>query len=130
MSIADPTAVESKHFHLEAVADGVPVAIASVDGGAVCNAGLIDLGDQVVIFDTFLTPQAALDLHAAAERLFDHPITTIINSHWHNDHVNGNMVFPPDIPILATDKTRELLATYGQEELVEDLRRLVFALQE
>ncbi len=130
MSIADPTVVESKHFHLEEVADGVYVAIASIDGGAVCNAGLIDLGDQVVIFDTFLTPQAALDLRAAAERLFDHPITTIINSHWHNDHVNGNMVFPPDIPILATGATRELLATHGQEELVEDLRRLSAALPE
>ena len=129
MSIADPTAVESKHFHLEAVADGVYVAIASVDGGAVCNAGLIDLGDQVVIFDTFLTPQAALDLHAAAERL---PTP-------HNHHHQQPLAQRPcewqyglsaGYTHSGNGQNARIAGTYGQEELVEDLRRLSAALPE
>ena len=128
MSIAEVISVHSKHFSLEQVAEGVYVAIATVDGGAVCNAGIIDLGDQLVIFDTFLTPQAALDLRAAAEHLFGRAATCIVNSHWHGDHVNGNMVFPPDVPILATSKTRELLARFGREEIAEDRERLGSAL--
>src|SRR5690242_19894952 len=94
MSIADATLVSSKHFHLEELAEGVYAAIATIDGGAVCNAGIIDLGDQLVIFDTFLTPQAATDLRAAAERLVGRAVTLVINSHWHGDHVQGNMSFP------------------------------------
>ncbi|HEY7358663.1 MAG TPA: MBL fold metallo-hydrolase [Ktedonobacterales bacterium] len=124
MSIADATLVSSKHFHLEELAEGVYAAIATIDGGAVCNAGIIDLGDQLVIFDTFLTPQAATDLRAAAERLVGRAVTHVINSHWHGDHVQGNMIFPPDVPILATTKTRELLAAYGTQELVDDRQRL------
>jgi cyclase len=129
MSIADPTLVSSKHFHLEQLAEGVYAAIATVEGGAVCNAGIIDLGDQLLIFDTFLTPQAARDLRAAAERLVGRPVTQIINSHWHGDHVHGNMVFPPEVPILATSKTRELLAKFGMDDLIEDRERLGSALE-
>ncbi len=130
MSIVAATSVNSKHFHLEQVAEGVYAALATVDGGAVGNAGIVDLGDHLLIFDTFLTPQAALDLQAAAERLVGRAITHVINSHWHNDHINGNMIFPPDVPILATDKTRDLLATFGAQELVEDRQRLIPALAE
>ncbi len=124
MSIAAATSIRSKHFHLEQVAEGVYAALATVDGGAVGNAGIIDLGDHLLIFDTFLTPQAAQDLRAAAEHLIGRAVTHVINSHWHNDHVNGNMVFPPAVPILATGKTRELLATYGAQELTQDQQRL------
>ncbi|HEY7358255.1 MAG TPA: MBL fold metallo-hydrolase, partial [Ktedonobacterales bacterium] len=53
-----------------------------------------------------------------------HAVTCVINSHWHGDHVQGNMIFPPDVPILATSKTRDLLATYGAQELVDDRQRL------
>lgn len=124
MSIADITAIRSKHFHLEQVAEGVYAALATIDGGAVCNAGIIDLGNQVLVFDTFLTPYAAKDLRAAAEQLTGRAVTTIINSHWHGDHVHGNMVFPADIPILATSKTYEWMAVHGMEEIAEDRQHL------
>lgn len=129
MSIAEVTSVNSKHFTVEQVAEGVYVAIATIDGGAVCNAGIIDLGDQLVIFDTFLTPQAALDLRTAAEHLFGRAATCIINSHWHGDHVHGNAVFPPGIPILATGKTRELLAKFGMDDIIEDRQHFSSALE-
>lgn len=73
----------SPHFHLARLADGVYGAIAADDGGAVGNAGIVDLGDRALIFDTTLTPQAADDMRAAAERLVGHPIAHVVNSHWH-----------------------------------------------
>ena len=49
----------SAHFELKQLAEGVYAAIAVAGGGARSNAGIIDLGDHTLIFDTFLTPTAA-----------------------------------------------------------------------
>ena len=35
---------------------------ASAGGAAYSNAGIVDLGDLTLVFDTFQTPQAAQDL--------------------------------------------------------------------
>lgn len=96
----------SRHFQLEQLAEGVYAAI-SIDGtGSMSNAGIIDLGDTTLIFDTFATPQAAQDLRSAAEQLIGHPIAYVVNSHKHGDHVWGNQVFVPAADIVATGKTR------------------------
>jgi len=39
----------SPHFTIEKLADGVYAAIAADTGFAVCNAGIVDLGDGVLI---------------------------------------------------------------------------------
>ena len=100
---------ESKHFHLERLATGVYAAIASEQGYASCNAGIIDIGDRTIVFDTFLTPEAGRDLLKAAERLTSNKITHVINSHEHNDHIRGNQVFGSDVDILSTTFTREAI---------------------
>jgi len=110
----------SKHFQLEQLADGIYAAI-SIDGtGSMSNAGIIDLGDHIVIFDTFFTPQAAEDLRIAVEQLSDKPITYVINSHMHGDHVHGNQIFAPEADIIATPRTRELMETRVVENLAEN----------
>lgn len=98
-----------QHFQLERVAAGVYVAIASQTGGAYSNAGIIDLGGHTLIFDTFMTPQAAKDLRAAAEQLTGHPGSFVVNSHAHSDHWCGNQVFAPHATLIATHKTREMM---------------------
>lgn len=113
MSITQP---RSKHFSLKQIAEGVFAAIATEGGAAICNAGLIDLGKQVVIFDTFLTPQAAQDLQQAAFHLFGRTQQIIVNSHWHNDHIWGNQVFAADALIFSSSRTRQLIAANSQEE--------------
>lgn len=101
---------ESKHFQIERLASGVYAAIASEQGYASCNAGIIDIGDRTILFDTFLTPEAARDLLNATEQLTSNKITHIINSHEHNDHIRGNQVFGSDIDIISTVLTREAIA--------------------
>jgi glyoxylase-like metal-dependent hydrolase (beta-lactamase superfamily II) len=102
------------------LAEGVYAAIAMDEGSAIGNAGIIDLGDQTIVFDTFMTPTAAQDLRAAAESLTGNSIAYAINSHWHNDHIRGNQVFAPTTQIVSTTRTRELIATKGIEELEYD----------
>ena len=101
---------ESKHFQIERLASGVYAAIASEQGYASCNAGIIDIGDRTILFDTFLTPEAARDLLNATEQLTSNKITHIINSHEHNDHIRGNQVFGSDVDIISTVLTREAIA--------------------
>lgn len=107
----------SGHFTLERLADGVYAALHIEGGSAICNAGLMDLGGLVVVFDTFLTPQAAVDLKQCAISLFGGPPQVVINSHYHNDHIWGNQAFAPDALIVSSDQTRLLLDTEGKDEL-------------
>jgi glyoxylase-like metal-dependent hydrolase (beta-lactamase superfamily II) len=104
----------SRHFMLQPVAEGVYAAIARDGAGAMSNAGTVDLGDRTLVFDTFMTPQAAEDLCAAADALTGHPIAYVVNSHWHPDHVRGNQAFP-GAEVVATDRTSLLMATKIRE---------------
>jgi glyoxylase-like metal-dependent hydrolase (beta-lactamase superfamily II) len=99
---------QSKHFTLEKIKEGIYAAIVTEYGGGIGNAGIIDLGDQTVIFDTFNTPQAARDLRKAAEDLIGNPVSYVVNSHWHGDHIRGNQSFE-DCKIISTVHTRELM---------------------
>ncbi len=107
----------SRHFHLERLADGVYAAINSDEGWAICNAGIVDLGDRTLVFDAFTSPQAAIDLRDAAEYLTGRPARMLVNSHYHNDHIWGNQAFGPEVDIISSTKTRELIITEGAAEI-------------
>ncbi|HET7579995.1 MAG TPA: MBL fold metallo-hydrolase [Bacillales bacterium] len=83
----------NKHFKLEKLRDGIYAAIAKPEGGAVGNAGFIDLGGRTLVFDTFNTHQAAEDLRWVAEKVTGCSVSWVINSHWHGDHIRGK----PDV---------------------------------
>ena len=107
----------TQHFQLQAIADGVWVAQPKLDGGAACNAGIVDLGDQTLIFDAFLTPQAAAELCTVAESVSSSPVKLVVNSHHHLDHIGGNQVFPETTTIVSTSVTRELIAQQAAQQL-------------
>jgi glyoxylase-like metal-dependent hydrolase (beta-lactamase superfamily II) len=94
----------SKHFKLENIIEGVYAAIAEDGGGAVANAGIIDLGNKTIVFDTFNTQQAAGDLKEIAEKITKKPVSWVVNSHWHGDHIRGNQIFK-NCNILASEIT-------------------------
>jgi len=108
---------ESKHFQIEPLADGVYAAVASEQGHAICNAGIVDTGDKTIVFDTFISPDAAEDLLKSAKRLTSHKPTYIVNSHYHSDHIRGNQVFSPDVDIISTTWTREAIAQNEPNEI-------------
>jgi cyclase len=115
---------KSKHFQIERLADSVCAAVASEQGFASCNAGIIDIGDRTIIFDTFLTPEAARDLLKVAEQLTSNKITHVINSHEHNDHIRGNQVFDSNVDIVSTGLTREAIAR-NEPETIESEKKTI-----
>jgi glyoxylase-like metal-dependent hydrolase (beta-lactamase superfamily II) len=106
----------SNHFTIEQLDDGIFAALHREGGWAVANAGIIDLGDSSLVFDTFITVQAANDLKKAAERLTGKPVRFVVNSHYHNDHIWGNQVFDSQAQIISSDDTLLLIKTEGKEE--------------
>lgn len=106
---------QSDHFTLHQLAEGVFAAIAKNGGAAIANAGIIDLGGRTLVYDTFLTPQAALDLLVAARQVTGREPELIVNSHYHNDHIWGNQVFK-GATFISTTQTRQLILTDGKEE--------------
>ncbi|WP_310832129.1 MBL fold metallo-hydrolase [Paenibacillus pedocola] len=98
----------SRHFSIHPLAEGIYALIATEQGGAMSNAGIMDMGGFTLIFDTFNTPQAGKDLREAALHLFDQPIGYVINSHWHGDHVRGNQFFTGET-IVSSSRARELM---------------------
>ena len=103
--------------------------------GAWGNAGIVDLGGHTLVFDTFATPAAGADLHAIAEGLTGQPVTWVVNSHHHMDHVFGNQAFP-QAQLVATARTHELIVTRGaalieqakaHPEFLDSLRQAVAA---
>lgn len=99
---------ESEHFNIEKIGDGVFAAIHKTGGHAICNAGIVDMGDQTLVFDCFISPAAARDLREAAIRLTGKQPSWVINSHYHNDHIRGNGVFA-GARIVAGPKTKALI---------------------
>jgi glyoxylase-like metal-dependent hydrolase (beta-lactamase superfamily II) len=120
----------SKHFTLEKIGDGVWAAIHKFGGHAICNAGIIDLGDEILIFDTFISPQAARDLKNAANTLTSKPIRYVVNSHYHNDHIRGNQVFYPFADFISTVKTRNLINQKEHKQLEIDKKYTPESLQQ
>lgn len=108
---------DSKHFDLHPLVEGVFAAVARDGGSAICNSGVIDLGGRTLIFDTFLTPQAAVDLRRTISGVIGPAPAIVVNSHYHNDHIWGNQVYAPDAQIVSSRRTRALIATAGAEEL-------------
>lgn len=119
------TMPDTPHFHLTTITRGIYVAIAADGGGAFANSGIIDLGDQTIIFDTFVSPQASRDLIKIARVLTDREhIDYVVNSHFHHDHVRGNTSFPENTRIIGTTDTRELMSTRGAQQLKQDAEQL------
>ena len=98
----------SRHFRVEPLGPGVYAAIATPEGYALCNAGIVDLGGRTVVFDSMLTPMAGSDLARVAEKLTGRPPDWVVNSHWHGDHIWGNASFPT-AHVISTRRVREVV---------------------
>ena len=71
-----------------------------VDG----NSTVIINDEDVFVVDTHINPAAARAVIEQIKSLTQKPVTHVINTHWHDDHVNGNQAFIdafPDVKILS-----------------------------
>jgi cyclase len=113
--------LESKHFTLKPLANGVYACIHKPGGAAYSNAGIVDLGDHTLLVDALHTLVAGRDLRQAAEALFERPVETIILTHAHSDHWIGASAFDAGTTLLASRATRQGCLEWGAR-IMEDFQ--------
>jgi glyoxylase-like metal-dependent hydrolase (beta-lactamase superfamily II) len=78
------------------------------------NVGIIEQANGVVLFDSGGSPAAADEIIAFVRSQSAKPVTAIILSHWHGDHVLGVsrlLEVWPGARVISTRSTRDLLAS-------------------
>ncbi len=72
--------------------------------------GLVVVNENdVLVVDSHISPEAARALIASVKTLTPKPIRTVVNSHYHYDHSNGNQVFGKEVDIIGHEFTRKKL---------------------
>jgi cyclase len=72
------------------------------------NTAAFITANGVVLVDTKL-PGWGKPLLEKVRELTDKPVTTIINTHTHFDHVSGNVDFPPTVDVVTHENTARLM---------------------
>lgn len=67
--------------------------ISSDNEGFISNAGFVVTKDSVIVFDTLGTPSLGYKLLKLIHTVTDKPVTKVIVSHYHADHIYGLQVF-------------------------------------
>ncbi|MGD8329838.1 MAG: MBL fold metallo-hydrolase [Acidobacteriota bacterium] len=96
------------------------------------NVTIILTDEDVVVVDAGSSPRAGRHIIAKIRALTDLPVTTLINTHGHEDHVLGNQAFVdayPDIQIIARTGTRDYLESGRVESRVRAFSRNLSATQ-
>lgn len=63
--------------------------------------------------DDGTTPGTARALLADIKMITDKPVRTVVNTHFHYDHTDGNSVFAPDVDIIGHEYVRDAILHFG-----------------
>jgi glyoxylase-like metal-dependent hydrolase (beta-lactamase superfamily II) len=102
-------------LQLEKVREGVyqlPIFNQSNAPGATTTI-FVSENNGVVLVDT-KNPGSGQAVIDAVRKITDKPITTIINTHTHNDHLGGNLEFDPQVEIIVQENTLGYMKTLEQ----------------
>jgi cyclase len=87
-------------FRIERVGPDVYAAIRKEPPGLMFNANVVFIvcEKDVIVVDTNLTPSSARETLEALRQITPKPVTAVINTHWHDDHIMGNQVYRTEFP--------------------------------
>jgi glyoxylase-like metal-dependent hydrolase (beta-lactamase superfamily II) len=105
--LKDPSFYE-KGYHLERVGDGDGFYWVTSPAGY--DAAFLLTGNGVIAIDA--PPPLGENMLAAIKSVTDEPITHVIYSHWHSDHIGAASMFGTKVKVIAHDITRELLTRF------------------
>jgi glyoxylase-like metal-dependent hydrolase (beta-lactamase superfamily II) len=102
------------------VVPGVYVIGRTAPPGLILDSNTVAIvnADDVVIVDTNATLSSARATLAVVRDITPKPVTAVINTHWHDDHIVGNQVYReafPDAEFIAHAAVPGLLAQAGAE---------------
>ncbi len=126
-------AFASANFDIQKIADGVYAAIVKPGSPVGSNAAFVINKDDVVVVDTHLRPSYARELQAEIMKLTPLPVRYVVNTHWHNDHTQGNQAyfnaFPKGVEFLSHVNTRRDILGKAIPSMREQLQTLPGQLQ-
>ena len=113
--LAAAKSAEDGGFSIEKLADGIYAAVRTDPPGLMVDANCLFIvnDDDVVVVDA---PEASAQMIAALRRITSKPVSYLINTHWHDDHMIGNAAWRkawPGIRFIAHTSLREYLPTTG-----------------
>ena len=89
-------------IEVEQLEDNLYVLRGQGGGG---NTGVFVTGDGVVVVDT-KNPGWGQPILEAIRELTSNPVTTLVNTHSHGDHVSGNVAFASSVEFVAHEVTK------------------------
>lgn len=92
-------------YHCEELRDGFYWV---TSGGY--DAAFVVTSEGVIAIDA--PPTLGENMLAAIEDVTDKPVTHVIYSHWHTDHIGAASIYGPDVEIVAHVFTKELLERF------------------
>ncbi len=109
---------QAGNFEMVKLAEGVYAALRTEPPGLTVNGNSVFIinEEDVVVVDATLTPGTAREEIAALRKLTTKPVRYVVNTHWHDDHVLGNVAYReafPGVEFVAHAATREYLPATG-----------------
>jgi glyoxylase-like metal-dependent hydrolase (beta-lactamase superfamily II) len=102
-------------FAVEKLADGVYAAVRTDPPGLMVDANSLFIvnDNDVVVVDA---PEASAEMITALRKITDKPVSFLVNTHWHDDHVIGNAAWRkayPAVRFIGHASLREYLPQTG-----------------
>jgi glyoxylase-like metal-dependent hydrolase (beta-lactamase superfamily II) len=94
--------LQQKGYHVEELNDGFHWVTAGQ-----YDAAFVTTGQGVIAIDA--PPMLGENMLAAIEEVTDEPVTHVVYSHYHSDHIGAASMFGADVKIIGHELTREYL---------------------
>src|SRR5215831_1625874 len=104
-AIQQPAQPAEKVIVVDKIKDNLYVFRGDNSGG---NTAVFIAATGVVVVDT-KNPGWGQPILDKIKTLTDKPVTTIINTHTHGDHVSGNVEFPPTVDVITHENTKKYM---------------------
>lgn len=103
--------VSGKSYEIVKLADGVFgfVWTEPLEDPIEGNSLFVINEHDVLVVDSGILPSTTRVMVAELEKLTDKPVRYVVNTHWHDDHVNGNQVYEdrwPGVEFISHKNTR------------------------
>jgi glyoxylase-like metal-dependent hydrolase (beta-lactamase superfamily II) len=82
--------------------------------GHFSNSAVLLLPSGPLVVDTQISPRAGAHLAAQIATVSDRPVRTVVNTHYHGDHVGGNAAFPGAEIVACAETARFVVERDGE----------------
>ena len=109
---SQPQMLRPDAFEVSKLADGVYAVLRRDPPDDVANANVLVIVNEhdVIVVDANITPSSSKATIEAIRRLTPNPVRFVVNTHWHDDHVLGNVAYAtafPGVEFIGHPVTRE-----------------------